>query len=476
MATVQIAEKLLPILTKPKRLKIAVGGRGGSKSIGFADAFLKKCDDGERLCCGREFQNSIDDSVHSLLTARVDALDIADHYSISAKDITSRSGGKIFYKGLARNPESIKSMQGVNTLWIEEAQTLSEKTIEVLFPTIRETDSEIWCSLNRGSSKDPFARRFLKPYEDHLKRHGYYEDDETLIVEINWQDNPWFPTVLQGERLRDKKNLPPARYEHIWEGAYSDTVDNAIIEPEWFDACIDAHIKLGFKPEGIEVVSHDAFDGGQDPAALAYRHGSVILDVQESSVGRANDGCDWAIDYALKVNADAFTWDGDGVGAGLKRQIDLALGPKNINIQMFNGGTSPDRPDAIYEPSDGEIRKAKTNRETFYNRRAQAAWMVRDRMFKTYLAVRDGSYINPDELISISSTIKGLPVLRAEACRLPKKDNGSGKIQLMSKPEMKKLGIDSPNMFDALMMNIAYVPVRRKKVRTPQKRAVNYYK
>ena len=284
MATVQIAEKLLPILTKPKRLKIAVGGRGGSKSIGFADAFLKKCDDGERLCCGREFQNSIDDSVHSLLTARVDTLGIADFYSISAKDITSRSGGKIFYKGLARNPESIKSMQGVNTLWIEEAQTLSEKTIEVLFPTIRETDSEIWCSLNRGSSKDPFARRFLKPYEDHLKRHGFYEDDETLIVEINWQDNPWFPTVLQGERLRDKKNLPPARYEHIWEGAYSDTVDNAIIEPEWFDACIDAHIKLGFKPEGIEVVSHDAFDGGQDPAALAYRHGSVILDVQESDV------------------------------------------------------------------------------------------------------------------------------------------------------------------------------------------------
>ena len=142
---------------------------------------------------------------------------------------------------------------------------------------------------------------------------------------------------------------------------------------------------------------------------------------------------------------------------------------------MFNGGTSPDRPDAIYEPSDGEFSKAKTNRETFYNRRAQAAWMVRDRMFKTYLAVRDGSYINPDELISISSTIKGLPVLRAEACRLPKKDNGSGKIQLMSKPEMKKLGIDSPNMFDALMMSIAYVPVRRKKSTHPTKRSGEPY-
>lgn len=171
MPTIQIAEKLVPIFVKPKRIKIAVGGRGGSKSMAFADAFIKFCEDGERLCCAREFQNSIDESVHPLIKSRIDAIDSV--CSFTATTINSPVGGEIFYRGLARNPMSIKSMFGVKRIWVEEAQTLSDATLDLLEPTIREGDSELWFSLNRGSSKDPFAKRMLAPYESHIEKHGY---------------------------------------------------------------------------------------------------------------------------------------------------------------------------------------------------------------------------------------------------------------------------------------------------------------
>lgn len=448
---IRVAEKLVPLLTKPKRLKVAVGGRGGSKSIAFADAFLRFCDAGERLCCAREFQNSIDDSVHSLLKSRIEALDV-ETLASDATRVYSDAGGEIFYRGLARNLESIKSMFGVKRIWIEEARTLSNESLEVLLPTIREEGSELWFSMNRGSSKDPVSQKLLKPYERELERTGFYEDDDIIIVQINWDENPFFPDVLNKERLRDKKYLSAAKYAHIWEGAYSDTVENAIIEPEWFDACIDAHIALKFKPEGLETITFDPFDGGEDAAGLVYQHGSVILDAQETREGRVNDVCDWALDYAIQRKPDVFIWDAGGIGAGLKRQITDALGPKKISIQMFEGQGKIDMPDAVYEPTPGTVMQAKTNKDVYFNRRAQRYWELRDRIFRTYLAVRDGTYTDPSKLISFSSDIKILPTMRAELCRIPRKPNGQGKIQILSKPEMKKEGIDSPNVGDCVMM------------------------
>lgn len=457
--TVTVAEKLVPLLTKRKRLKIAVGGRGATKSIGIGDAFLKWAADGEQLCGAREFQSSIDDSVHRLLQARIQALG-AEGFHVAAKSIQHESGGSIIYKGLARNIQAIRSLYGIKRIWLEEGQTLSDETIEVLLPTIREGDSEVIITMNRGSSKDPVAQRFLKRHEKDLARVGYYEDDEILIVQINWRDNPWFPKVLQEERLRDFEQLPRARYDHIWEGAYSDTVANAIILPEWFDACIDAHVKLGFAPQGAEVVAHDPADSG-DAKALAYRHGSVIVDVQERTFGDVNEACDWATDYAIDVKADEFHWDTDGMGVSLKRQIADALKGKKVALAPFSGASSPDRPDQQYDPIDGEVKKAKTNAETFKNKRAQYYWALRDRCYKTYQAVTKGKYLPPDELISFSSAIKVMDELRAEVCRIPRKDNGSGRIQILTKAEMKAMGIDSPNMADALMMALAGGYVKR---------------
>lgn len=463
---VEVAAKILPLIQKPKMMKVAVGGRGGTKSVAFADVFLRYCDAGERLCCAREHQNTIEDSVHALLKDRIDKKGIDERYVVEANKIYSWSGGEIFYRGLSRNITGFKSAHGIKRLWIEEGQGLSEDTIITVLPTIREEGSEIWISANRGASNDAFSRLILKQAEKDLQGQGYYEDDEVLIVEINWWDNPWFPEGLDKLRRKQKLTMTTAMYEHVWNGAYSDTVEDAIIEPEWFDACIDAHEKLGFKPEGIEIVSYDPFDGGQDAGGLAHRHGSVFVHVDESEEGRVNENCDWALDYAQEVKPDAFIWDGDGVGAGLKRQITTALGEKKVDIHMFGGGKAIANPKQKYDPTPDMVMKAKTNQETFYNRRAQRYWNLRDRVYRTYLAIQDGTYTDPGELISFSSKIKKLDQLRAELCQIPRKRGGTGKIQLKTKLEMEAMGIDSPNMADACMqtMDVESIKVKRKKL------------
>ena len=449
MPQIQVAEKLLPILTTPKRVKIAVGGRGGQKSTAFADCWVKFCSDGERLCCGREFMNLIEESVHPLISARIEAMGVPG-MEIQNSHIYSKAGGEIFYRGLSRNPTGIQSMFGVKRMWIEEGQSLSDKTLDALMPTIRESDSEIWISMNRGSSKDPVSQRFLKAHEKDLARYGYYEDDDLLIVQVNYYDNPWFPDVLEQERQRDFKNMTRAKYDHIWEGAYSDTVEDAIIEPAWFDACVDAHIKLGFEPQGQERVAYDPADSG-DAKALAYAHGSVFKDVKSTDSGRIDTATDWATSYANERHVDAFIWDADGMGFGLQRQIADAFEGKKVECIAFHGGAGADNPDSLY--AEGDV-KAKKNKDTFANKRAQYYVLLRDRMFKTYKAVEAheagrSALVSPDELVSFSSEIEELDLLRAEICSVARKYVASGRIQLVSKSDMKE---DSPNMADAVMM------------------------
>lgn len=499
---IEIAPKLEPLITKRKRVKILVGGRGSTKSTGAADYVLSKMSAGELWCCGREFQNTIDESVHRLLLTEIRRLGFMG-FTHDKNHIYHDSGGRNFYRGLGRNPSSIQSMlSGVDGLWIEEGATLSWETMRVLTASLRMSaeDSaellaelkkdpdfsldmlekivksggvkfpEIIVTMNRGSSKDPIAQTWLKRAEIELARCGYYEDDNILAVQINYTDVPrsWFlASGLESERADDEEHLSKAAYNHKWGGDYSDTVQNAIIMPHWFDACIDAHEKLGFKPLGSEVVAHDPSDEGEDTKAIAYRHGSVILDVQEKDTGDVNEGCDWALEYVQKVKPDVFVWDADGMGMALKRQISEALVGKKVDIYGFRGAMEAENPDAIYQQIQ-QAREQKTNKQSFVNRRAQYYAILRDRIYRTYLAVEKGLKVaDPDDLISFSSEIEDIGLLRSEICRIPQKLNGSGRFQVMSKKEMAQLEIDSPNMADSVMMCLINPLIRK-----PRKTAV----
>jgi phage terminase large subunit len=454
MPEMKLPSKLLPLIQKPKRFKILIGGRGSGKSQSVGDICLMDAQTkGIKTACFREYQMTIDDSVLSLLTGEIQRLEL-NGFTVQSNAILHGGQDAFKFRGLARNPEGIKSMHGFKRFWVEEAQTISADSLKALTPTLRSDDSEIWMTANPRSIADPFSQRFIKPFEKELRSNQFYEDDLHLIIWINYNDNPFFPDVLEQERAYDQANLSTALYRHIWLGEFYDEVEDTIIPVDWFESAIDSHIKLGWKAEGAIIASHDPSDTGGDSKGYAVRHGNVVLNVSEMVTGESAEGMDWALDLALRDRADYFVWDCDGLGVSLKRQVDAALENKKIDYVMYKGSESPEDADQPY--SDGGSQRAKSNRETFANKRAQYYWRLRDRFEATHRAVSKGEYINPDEMISLSSGIEKLDQLRSEVCRIPLKRTNTGKIQIMSKIEMAKkpYEIPSPNMGDALMMSM----------------------
>jgi phage terminase large subunit len=474
---IKCLDKFKPLITKRKRVKIIVGGRASTKTTFVADYLAACMSAGQLWCCGREFQNSIDESVHRTLQDEIHRLQ-APGFSFGKTEIVHASGGRNFYRGLARNILSLKGiLSGVDGLWVEEGEGLSEDTLRIMTASTRATAAdfdaakaagiplsemktpEIWITMNRGSRNDPIAKKYLARAEHDLERNQYYEDDEIMVVEANYNDMPreWFlASGLEDERQSDYVHLTRQQYEHKWLGKYLEAVDDAIIQPEWFDACIDAHEKLGFKPTGRKVVSHDPSDTGTDAKGLSYRHGSVFLDVQERTFGDVAEGCDWATDYTIQKQAQDFIWDGDGLGLGLRRQVADNFKGQPVTQSMFRGSEGVEYPKAVYQPIGDNSAQPVTNEHAFKNRRAQFYAILRDRMFRTYLAVEKGQYHDPDDMISFSSEIEHINALKAELCRIPRKPNGTGKFQVMSKDDMKRLlKIESPNMADAVMMSLA---------------------
>lgn len=460
----RVTEEIAWLLSKPKRIKIAVGGRGSAKSIGVGDLMLMLCDHGERICCTREFQNSIDDSVHESLKQEIDRLEI-EGMTTTNNNIVSSSGGEIFYKGLARNITSLKSIAGINRLWIEEGESVSERSLKVLTPSVRSSvkanlddngdPPEIWITMNRNSREDAIAKKYLSRAEAELERSGYYEDDLIMVVQVNHNQNPWFPPELEQERLDDLENLSEDEYDHIWNGHYNESIDNAIIKKAWFDAAIDSHIKLGIKPTGAVVTSFDPADEGGDSKGYASRKGILYTEVTELKAKDGNEACDIATEKAIRANTDLFVWDGDGMGALLRRQIAKSFSGIKCELRMYKGSNAVENKKARYDGlgSLGSKDKPKTNADTFYNKRSQYYIKLAQRFYNTWLAVVKKEYIDPDSIISISSDIELIDKLRSEVCRIPRKHNGTGKIQLMSKKEMKdKHDIDSPGMADCLAM------------------------
>jgi len=460
---VHIPEKIAWLASKPKRIKIAVGGRGSAKSTGVADVMLGDCDMGSTICAAREFQESIGDSVHGLLKNEIERLK-PEGMTVLANEIRSACGGRMFYRGLARNVMSVKSLVGVNRFWIEEGESISAESLRILVPSVRskagddsDTPPEIWITMNRGSRSDAIADKYLSIAEadPEFQRTGYFEDEMMMVVELNWRENPWFPPELELERRYDYEHLPRNLYEHIWEGKYNDGVVNALIYEEWFDACIDAHLVKGWEPTGAKFASHDPADRGADPKSYVLRHGSVILQAEHWSDGTVNEGCAIATSRAINDGADYFTWDADGIGLALVEQVGRSFKHKRIKFAPFRGSETPDNPDSLYLPvTQANVSDQLTNKDAFRNKRAQYYGNLRDRVYRTYRTVVEGEYNDPDNLLSISSECSDIMQLRTEMCRMPIKPNGSGKLELYTKVVMKsKFKFPSPNISDGVMMS-----------------------
>ena len=242
----------LRVLFEPKRYKIVVGGRGKGASWGIADALLiKGSQQPLRWLCTRETQNSIEESVHALLSARIVNLGLERFYQVQQRRIISlttrpnqleendplegRCG--FSFAGLKANTATIKSYESFDGCWVEEAESVSDASWRVLIPTFRKDGSEIWISFNPQLDTDPTYKRFvLAPPAD------------SVVIRMSWRDNPFFPETLRKE-MDELRRVDPEECDHVYEGHPRSAVVGAIYARE---------IKLAEAEGRITNVPYDA--------------------------------------------------------------------------------------------------------------------------------------------------------------------------------------------------------------------------
>lgn len=210
--TVDLPRVFLPLIP-PRRFKGAYGGRGSGKSHFFGGRAVEiAAASQKRIVCIREVQDTLQDSVHQLIVDKI------NHYGLGGFEITDRAishenGSYIIFKGMQHyNATNIKSLEGFDIAWVEEAQSFSQISFDMLYPTIRKPMSELWFSWNPHKASDPVDKFF----------RGNPPDPDVISVEANWRDNPWFDAdggVLRKDMERDFRN-DPDKAEHIWNGAY----------------------------------------------------------------------------------------------------------------------------------------------------------------------------------------------------------------------------------------------------------------
>jgi len=227
-----------PLISENWRYKVYYGGRGSGKSWAFATALIELAiSKRRRILCTREYQNSIEDSVYKLISDFIDKYGYSKIFSLTRTGINCLNGSEFVFTGLHRNINSIRSLEGIDYCWVEEAGIVSEESWEILIPTIRKEDSEIWVSFNPENENDPAYRRFVKN-----------KPENAFVRKVTWADNPWFPEVLRKEMEHDRA-VDPDLYMHIWEGELRKLAVSQIFHGKWtiedFETPADAQFYCG---------------------------------------------------------------------------------------------------------------------------------------------------------------------------------------------------------------------------------------
>jgi len=289
----------LGFLFHPHRYKVAHGGRGSAKSWGFARALIIHAAQGkQRILCAREVQKSIKDSVHKLLSDQIQLLNAGAHFQVLDTEIRGINGSEFIFAGLSgQTVESIKSYEGIDKVWVEEGQVVSKRSWDILIPTIRKDGSEIWVTLNPElDTDDTYTRFVLSP------------PPGSVVVQMNWRDNPWFPSVLESERqhcmVTNKED-----YQTIWEGKCRLALKGAIYAEEVAKAIQDGRVcSVAYDPR-LKV--HTVWDLGWNDAMTIImcqriRSEIRIIDYIEES----HKTIDW---YAGELAQRRFNWGFDWI-------------------------------------------------------------------------------------------------------------------------------------------------------------------
>jgi phage terminase large subunit len=267
-----VSRKFSPLWGRA-RYKGAHGGRGSGKSHGFAEMLIAKCvaKPGTRAACVREVQKSLKNSVKLLVEDKIRSMGVASLFEILEAEIKTPGGGVIIFQGMQNHTaDSIKSLEGFDICWVEEAQSLSQRSLGLLRPTLRAQGSELWFSWNPNKPDDPV---------DRLLR-GENPPRDAVIVEVNHADNPWFPPELRSD-MEDDRQRDPDEALHVWDGEYANRSSARVFKKNW-------KVEAFETPPG--VIHRFGADWGfaQDPTALVrcYVEGrKLYVDAEAVEVG-----------------------------------------------------------------------------------------------------------------------------------------------------------------------------------------------
>ena len=400
-----IAEIFLPLITKKFRNKLYYGGRAGGKSFAFADCLLLLGRESKLfVACVREVQNSIKDSVYKLLKDRAEFYELTDYVFYEDRVENVLTGTRFIFKGLKdQNSQNIKSLEGVDICWIEEGQSISKNSWDILNPTIRKPNSEIWISMNREEENDPIWKAVAaKP------------DDRTLVVKVNYYDNPHCPEEMKYLAEKCKQDNPDD-YEHIWLGAPVNQGSTKLIAVKDVMKAFEQKMASSTSPL---VVGVDIARFGDDKTVLCFRRGRYCFDMKEYSgldtVALAN-----LLTKVIKESTPARVFlDLGNTGAGVY-DILVDRGYAKI-VRGVNFGAK-----AI-------------NDDRYANKRAEM-WDSANQWLKSELPVQ---LVNNDELLD-------------DLCSVNKQYDSKGRLQLEPKEKVKERIGRSPDKADAFVLTFA---------------------
>jgi len=424
---------------KPSRNKVLYGGRSSSKSwdaAGFA-IFLANAYK-VRFLCTRQFQSKIEESVYTLLKIQISRFGLDDRFKIVENKITNLyTGSEFVFYGLWRSIDEIKSLEGIDIHWAEEAHLLSENQWEIINPTIRKEGSQHWIVFNPRLATDFVYKRFVTN-----------PPPNTIVRKINYDENPFLSQTMIDE-IESAKAEDYDNYLHVYEGAPLSDDEQSVIKRSHIMAAIDGHKALGIDIKGSHRIGFDVADAGEDYCATIHSHGSLNFwaDQWKAKEDELLKSCTRVWTKAREDDS-LIIYDAIGVGAtaGAKfSELNASNGVK-VEYQKFFAGGAVTKPDIQYKKSGIK------NKDYFANIKAQAWWLVADRFRNTYNAIHNGQSFSEDEMIFIDSNMPHLDKLMDELTS-PKQDyDNAGRVKVESKKDLGKRDVASPNLADAFIM------------------------
>jgi hypothetical protein len=339
----------LKCLFGASRYKVIYGGRGSGKSWGVARALLIRGRRAPlRILCAREYQNSIAESVHRLLADQVGALGLADFYTVQKKTITGANGTAFVFAGLRHHVSKIKSFEGADIVWVEEAQTVSKHSFDVLLPTIRRPGSEIWVTFNPDLEEDDVYQRFV-----------LWSLAGSTVQRINWSDNPWFPAELRAEKDH-LKSCDLDAYNNVWEGQCRSHVPNALWTKEIFGAIREAAPEDEDEREELRTTLRRVVIA-VDPSGCAGEEDQRSDETGIVAVGLGHDGIGRVLEDATGRYSPA-GWANQALALFDRWKADKIVAEKNFGGAMVESTIRTARKHAsikLVNASRGKVQRAE---------------------------------------------------------------------------------------------------------------------